>query len=57
MGMGEPFLNYENFVKAGRLLVEHVGIADADDGFDGGDCAADSRLWRGADPAEAGRFP
>ncbi len=28
MGMGEPFLNYENFVKAGRLLVEHVGIAE-----------------------------
>ena len=28
MGMGEPFLNYENFVKAGRLLVECVGIAE-----------------------------
>jgi 23S rRNA (adenine2503-C2)-methyltransferase len=28
MGMGEPFLNYENFVKAGRLLVEGVGIAE-----------------------------
>jgi 23S rRNA (adenine2503-C2)-methyltransferase len=28
MGMGEPFLNYENFVKAARLLVEHVGIAE-----------------------------
>jgi 23S rRNA (adenine2503-C2)-methyltransferase len=28
MGMGEPFLNYENFVKAGRLLVEYVGIAE-----------------------------
>lgn len=28
MGMGEPFLNYENFVKGARLLVEEVGIAE-----------------------------
>ena len=28
MGMGEPFLNYDNFVKASRLLVEGVGIAE-----------------------------
>jgi 23S rRNA (adenine2503-C2)-methyltransferase len=28
MGMGEPFLNYENFMKAARLLVEAVGIAE-----------------------------
>src|ERR1700721_3662293 len=28
MGMGEPFLNYDNFVKASRLLVECVGIAE-----------------------------
>jgi 23S rRNA (adenine2503-C2)-methyltransferase len=28
MGMGEPFLNYENFVKAARLLVQGVGIAE-----------------------------
>jgi 23S rRNA (adenine2503-C2)-methyltransferase len=28
MGMGEPFLNYENFMKAARLLVECVGIAE-----------------------------
>jgi len=28
MGMGEPFLNYDNFVKAVRLLVEEVGIAE-----------------------------
>ncbi len=28
MGMGEPFLNYENFMKAARLLVESVGIAE-----------------------------
>jgi 23S rRNA (adenine2503-C2)-methyltransferase len=28
MGMGEPFLNYENFVKAARLLVQEVGIAE-----------------------------
>ncbi|MGA9543037.1 MAG: 23S rRNA (adenine(2503)-C(2))-methyltransferase RlmN [Candidatus Sulfotelmatobacter sp.] len=28
MGMGEPFLNYENFVKASRLMVEGVGIAE-----------------------------
>jgi 23S rRNA (adenine2503-C2)-methyltransferase len=26
MGMGEPFLNYENFMKAVRLLIEGVGI-------------------------------
>jgi 23S rRNA (adenine2503-C2)-methyltransferase len=28
MGMGEPFLNYSNFTKAVRLLVEGVGIAE-----------------------------
>jgi len=28
MGMGEPFLNYENFMKAVRLLVQEVGIAE-----------------------------
>ena len=28
MGMGEPFLNYDNFMKASRLLVEAVGIAE-----------------------------
>jgi len=28
MGMGEPFLNYESFVKSARLLVECVGIAE-----------------------------
>jgi 23S rRNA (adenine2503-C2)-methyltransferase len=28
MGMGEPFLNYDNFVKAARLLVEEVGVAE-----------------------------
>src|SRR5947209_14916953 len=26
MGMGEPFLNYDNFIKSVRLLVEGVGI-------------------------------
>ena len=29
MGMGEPFLNYENFVKAVRLLVKGVGVAES----------------------------
>ena len=29
MGMGEPFLNYENFIKACRLLVEGVGIPES----------------------------
>ncbi|MBZ5656892.1 MAG: 23S rRNA (adenine(2503)-C(2))-methyltransferase RlmN [Acidobacteriia bacterium] len=29
MGMGEPFLNYENFMKAVRLLVEGVGIPES----------------------------
>jgi 23S rRNA (adenine2503-C2)-methyltransferase len=28
MGMGEPFLNYENFIKAVRLLVQEVGMAE-----------------------------
>lgn len=29
MGMGEPFLNFDNFIKAVRLLVEEVGIAES----------------------------
>jgi 23S rRNA (adenine2503-C2)-methyltransferase len=29
MGMGEPFLNYENFIKAVRLLVEEVGLPES----------------------------
>jgi len=29
MGMGEPFLNYENFMKAVRLLVGGVGIPES----------------------------
>jgi 23S rRNA (adenine2503-C2)-methyltransferase len=29
MGMGEPFLNYVNFIKAVRLLVEGVGISES----------------------------
>jgi len=29
MGMGEPFLNYENFMQAVRLLVEGVGIGES----------------------------
>lgn len=29
MGMGEPFLNYDNFIRAVRLLVEEVGIAES----------------------------
>jgi 23S rRNA (adenine2503-C2)-methyltransferase len=29
MGMGEPFLNYDNFMKAVRLLVKYVGIAES----------------------------
>ncbi len=29
MGMGEPFLNYENFMKASRLLVKEVGIPES----------------------------
>ena len=29
MGMGEPFLNYENFMKATRLLVKGVGIPES----------------------------
>jgi|SRR5579863_7040101 len=29
MGMGEPFLNYDNFVKSVRLLVEGVGIPES----------------------------
>jgi len=29
MGMGEPFLNYDNFMKAARLLVQGVGIPES----------------------------
>src|SRR5258708_439696 len=29
MGMGEPLLNYENFMKAVRLLVEEVGFPES----------------------------
>lgn len=29
MGMGEPFLNYDPFMKAVRLLVEEVGLAES----------------------------
>jgi 23S rRNA (adenine2503-C2)-methyltransferase len=29
MGMGEPFLNYDNFMKSVRLLVEGVGISES----------------------------
>jgi 23S rRNA (adenine2503-C2)-methyltransferase len=29
MGMGEPFLNYQEFMKAVRLLVEGVGLAES----------------------------
>ena len=29
MGMGEPFLNYDNFMKAARLLSEGVGIPES----------------------------
>ncbi|HKH98591.1 MAG TPA: 23S rRNA (adenine(2503)-C(2))-methyltransferase RlmN [Candidatus Sulfotelmatobacter sp.] len=29
MGMGEPFLNYDNFMKAVRLLVVEVGVAES----------------------------
>ncbi|MGP8094000.1 MAG: 23S rRNA (adenine(2503)-C(2))-methyltransferase RlmN [Candidatus Sulfotelmatobacter sp.] len=29
MGMGEPFLNYDNFMKAVRLLVAEVGVAES----------------------------
>jgi len=29
MGMGEPFLNYDNFMKAVRLLVGAVGVAES----------------------------
>jgi len=29
MGMGEPFLNYDNFIKAVRLLVDGVGIPES----------------------------
>ena len=29
MGMGEPFLNYDNFIKAVRLLVDEVGFPES----------------------------
>ena len=47
MGMGEPFLNYDNFIKAVDLLVRrrgHSGIPY--DGFNRGNRAADIRSRR-----------
>jgi 23S rRNA (adenine2503-C2)-methyltransferase len=29
MGMGEPFLNYDNFIKATRILADEVGIPES----------------------------
>lgn len=29
MGMGEPFLNYDNFIQSVRLLVQEVGLAES----------------------------
>src|SRR6202041_3622927 len=29
MGMGEPFLNYDNFMKSVRLLAEGIGIPES----------------------------
>ena len=57
MGMGEPFLNYDNFMKASRLLVRrswHCGIAH--DRFHRRYRAPHLRFWCGADPAETGNF-
>ncbi len=57
MGMGEPFLNYDEFMAAVRLLVEesrHSRVAD--DGFDFGDHPGHSAICRGDGPAQAGGF-
>ena len=57
MGMGEPFLNYDNFIKAFRLLVEEVGIAECRMTVStAGHCAADPRFRSRVDPPEAGHF-
>jgi 23S rRNA (adenine2503-C2)-methyltransferase len=49
MGMGEPFSELREFregVAVAGGVRGHCGAAD--DGFDGGNCAAHPRLWRGA---------
>ena len=47
MGQGEPFLNYDNFMQAVRLLVEEAGIPGiAHDGLHFGHRAAHRRLRR-----------
>ena len=54
MGMGEPFLNFDNCMKAVRLLVEGVGIPESRMTLVyGGHRASHSRLRRGARAAQA----
>ncbi len=57
MGMGEPFLNYDNFIKAVRLLVEEVGIAESRMTVStAGIVPADPRFRSGDDSPEVGHF-
>ena len=51
--MGEPFLNYENFMKAVHLLVEGVGIPESRMTVStAGIVPAHLRFWIGAGASE-----
>ena len=55
MGMGEPFLNYDNFMKAVRLLVEGVGIPESRMTVStAGIVPAHLRFWSGSGASETG---
>ena len=57
MGMGEPFLNYDNFMKAVTPVGGRRGNSGiANDGFNGRNCAAHLRFRRRSRAAQAGDF-
>ncbi len=47
MGMGEPFLNYDAFMRSVRVLVGDGDLGDADDGFYEWDFAGDRGFCEG----------
>ncbi len=54
MGMGEPFLNYDAFMKAVHILARNGDSGVADDGFYFGDTSRDIAVCERAGAAEAG---
>ena len=54
MGMGEPFLIYDEFMNSVRLLRGDGSAGIADDGFDERDSAVEKTVCYGASKAEAG---